>query len=148
MTNLAGKLIAIVDPFLAQNVKTGQYCWAVLYPRTVTSLRHHYTHPDVPELADVTAAMDEGRKAASRRWIDQYAAQFTRSYFDEEDEQTIDGELLIASATSYLHSGHHLCCGGMFEGEGTSDEFWDHYEVVTGKAVPERKRGNFFACSC
>jgi hypothetical protein len=55
---------------------------------------------------------------------------------------------LMEAAAGYIKYSDYLCEGGRWEGSYVPDEFWFHYEVVTGELVPEDKRGSFFSCSC
>ncbi|MBY0232848.1 MAG: hypothetical protein K2W96_26495 [Gemmataceae bacterium] len=37
--------IGIIDPYLEGDVPAGARCWLFLFPNTITSLRHVWTHP-------------------------------------------------------------------------------------------------------
>lgn len=37
--------LGIVDPYLTEEVQAGQRCWMLLYPDSITDLRHVWTHP-------------------------------------------------------------------------------------------------------
>lgn len=42
---VVGGTIGVVDPFLETDIECGQQFWLFLYPNSVTSLRHVWSHP-------------------------------------------------------------------------------------------------------
>lgn len=121
--------VGIVDPFLNAHVVIGDRFWMFLFPQTITSLKHNWTHPafDAPTLLSL----------AHEDWIRNFAASIPLDY----DE-------LMQGAREWLRDKEYLCFGGLLEGYSVPDEFWDHYEKVTATVVTPENRGSFFTCSC
>lgn len=126
-----GKNIGIVDPFLKRNVIRGDKFWLYLYPGSITSLQHLWTHPAF----NSNTKVDEEIRAMhpSEKWIRDYAEQIGVEYQE-----------LMDNANSYIKWGNYWCEGGRFESMRIPDEFWIHYEKLTG----EKGEGSFFSCSC
>jgi len=122
--------IGIVDPFLNGPVFKGEGFWLFLYPGSITSLRHDWAHPSFPVKESV-------RQVGSEKWVREFAETVGLSY-----ERLMDG------AKTFVESGDYLCEGGLLEGESVPEEFWSHYENITGTVVPENSKDNFFTCRC
>lgn len=138
--------VGIVDPFLQDEVKKGQRFWLVVYPRQITSLRHVWEHPKFPTSGDVTltpAAQPERQMSESERWIRDFAERVGLGY-----QTVMDGAKEWLETHDGKWGGEYLCFGGLLEGASVPDEFWNHYERVTGETVEQRLRGSFFTCSC
>ena len=127
--------LGIVDPFLSIPVMEGERFWLVIYPRVITSLRHVWSHPAVVNEPVSASKMDD--MSPSERWIRNWAMTIPLDY-----------DTIMYGASEYVRAGEYLVFGGLLEGEYVPDEFWPHYENVTGKTVKEDKRGSFFFCSC
>lgn len=133
--------VGVVDPFLRQGVRNGQRFWLFLYPGSITSLRHDWTHPAFAKAAPQDSNPD---RESAMAWIQEYAKSIG-----------VDPGKLIAGADAFLESGDYFYGDDDYDsparfsgGEYLNEEFWDHYEVVSGKRVPSRQRESFFSCSC
>lgn len=136
------KNVGIVDPFLKSDVMPGERFWLLVYPRQITSLRHVWSHPEFAE-AEVYAEPQKTDDNPSERWIREFAARVGLKY-----DILMDGAKTYYTTKDSAWGGEYLCFGGLLEGEYVPDEFWEHYEAVTGETVEESKRGSFFTCSC
>jgi hypothetical protein len=129
LATLAGEPVGIVDPFLRGPIEEGQRFWLFLFPGSITSLRHDWTHPSFPDgepLIGMEAAKAWLREFAQRVDVESYEdlIEGTREYLDPQfDRPTRWG------------------CG--FE---VPDEFWIYYQVVTGQKFATHPE--FFSCSC
>jgi hypothetical protein len=139
----AGRHIGIVDPFIAGFVAPGQRFWLVVYPRTITSLRHVWEHPAFTSPTAQVDEQDDDPKAASERWLRNYAAEIDEGFntlVEAADDWVRDGSWFYGART-----GDYF---GKFEGESTHPDFWKHYQVYRGVVVPEAQQHSFFTCSC
>jgi hypothetical protein len=123
------KSIGIVSPFLKKPVKRGQKFFMLLYPNTITSLRHDWTHPDFVQGTD-------SAKVSSQLWVNKYA-----------QELSVDLEELMDAAERHIKHGDYWSQGGRFEGMYIDSEFWVHYEILKDTKVDD-KEASFFSCSC
>lgn len=121
--------LGIVDPFLKEDVKQGQMFYMFLYPNTITSLSHLWTHPEIAE--EVSAS-----KEASEQWL--------RNFIENADCPGY--EEVIAKAVNNDEEWLHFD-GSDAHGEIPA-EFWTHIEIVTGKKIPQENRATSFSCSC
>ena len=119
--------IGVVDPFLKRDVLPTQRFFVFLFPNTVTSMRHEWTHPAfVP--------------TESERWLREFAIDLELTY----DE-------LMQATKDYLENGKIYCLGIDTPDRVWYDrtEFWYHYEKVTNSELHEdRKEDMFFRCAC
>jgi hypothetical protein len=127
--------LGIADPFLNGPVKEGQHFWLVIYPRVITSLRHVWTHPELPDEAGTAAVTRD--VAASEAWLRAFVATA-----DCPDYHTLIGKALNNDSWSeeYLHFD------GLDAHGEIPPEFWDHVEIVTGQKITSRAK--YFSCSC
>lgn len=129
--------IGIVDPFLKTSVKPNQRFWLYLYPRTITGLSHHWSHPAFPDAKPRALYAPPAQKLASEQYIDNLARPFG-----------FTGERMIEAAKEWVANQEYWCDGGTFEGSRVPDEFWTHFERATGTSVDHDKKQSFFTCSC
>lgn len=142
------KALGIVDPFLEHYVKKGQRFWLIVYPRTITSLRHVWEHPAFSKELQEEAVDTESPQIVtfsqfSQLWIRRYADDIGLDY----DELMSAADDFVDTADDY-YGGQYLVKGGLLEGVSTSNEFWEHYEAVRGVKIDNNKKRNFFSCSC
>ncbi len=120
----ASKKIGIVDPFLIEPLKTGEQFWMFLFPNTITSLKHNWTHPDFSLNAD--------KKESSKQWITNWAAGYGMDY---------DYAMKCGDNEDFF-------LGEVYNDQIPS-EFWIHYEILTGRKVSENTRNRtYFHCAC
>jgi hypothetical protein len=96
------------------------------------------TQIKLQELLTREATMKEN----AEQWIEDYAAGYGISY--AEIMQTAWTHVEDEDGNSGW--GNHITRGAELEGAYTSSEFWDKFEIVTGKSV--ERHVNFFSCSC
>jgi hypothetical protein len=134
-------LIGVVDPFLTAPVQPGQRFWMFLYPNTITGLRHNWTHPAI-------SSQGRGMGSDSERWLHDFADSVDAEY---EEMMAVAATHCEGSARQY---SDYLIDGGKWEGQGTPDEFWTHFQAVTGKKPKgwESEGRSYlpgiFSCSC
>jgi hypothetical protein len=68
-----------------------------------------------------------------------------RAIEKEAASHGISFEEMMDAAKAHRETGEYLVEGGRFEGECVSEEFWDHYDIVTNTTGD---RGSFFSCAC
>lgn len=120
------KALGIVDPFLKSTVQMGERFWMLIYPRQITSLRHVWSHPELPEPVDIAA------RGRSETWLRKFLADGSPSF-----EEVLS---LARSGQDVTHFGHDI------EYKEVPSEFYDHLEVLTGRKFTERP--DWFSCAC
>lgn len=122
--------IGIIDPYLpAQAIHEGEKVWLLMFPNTITGLRHEWTHPAF-EAAQQTFTPPKTEKEKSEEWLRNCAEDCGTSY------ERMMGAL---EADDYISTGENEDFRDVDEAE-----FEKHVKIVTGKenAYPP------FSCSC
>ena len=129
--------VGVVDPFLdTYQVDKGEEFFMMLFPGTITGLRHEWTHPDI----DRPAPTNEHEK-----WLREFASRWNFDY-DEMIQQ--------ASAPSTEGSWNYITANGVdlhnkYELGADHDLFWSHLECVVDKFFDQGHRDRFvWSCSC
>ena len=138
--------VGIVDPFLPIPVVHGDRFWCILNPRTITSLRHVWSHPCFPvELLANAQIRRPTPTAPVETDIVKSAAHRIRELAADLDCSV---GRLMGGAAEYLESGDNLHFGFDLDYDWPHEDFWRCYEIVSGTVVEEDKKTYFFRCSC
>lgn len=145
VTRKAQQLQGIVDPFLRGTLQPHTKCWLLLYPGTVTGMRHHWHEPYLDEIMPEN---DEYRRA--EYWLKTYAQESGASSY----------ERMMEGIKGFLED-HGSYCYGDDDGPEyfwkLSDEdrrkFWRYVYIVLNQkmsddVLDELECSSPFRCAC
>jgi len=69
ISRVAEPHVGVVDPFLTKPINAGQKCWLFLFPGSIKSLRHEWSHPAFKAQDKLQFTAEEQTKAASKEWL-------------------------------------------------------------------------------
>ena len=127
----ATRYVGIVDPFLTVPVPENARFWLLLYPYSITSLRHEWTHP---------AFEDDDSKSRSEEWLRRFISTAECPDYEMVMAAVIAHQAGAAWSDDYLHFNGYGAHGDI------PGEFWHHVQIVTGMSMPIRATS--FSCSC
>lgn len=131
--------IGIADPFLTQPVFPGQRFWMFLFPNTITSLRHDWTHPAFESTGSVAA----GSLVSADFWMKDFAKRVHLSY----DEVIQAGREYLRTGAVFVQRDSQSARDAFYE---ERKQYWDNFQIITGNTVSteEREEGTPFCCNC
>ncbi len=127
------KEVGIVDPFITRTVFAGERFYLFLAPNTITGLRHQWSHPAFPVGPSETK---QTTVEASKEWIADFAMKNLGYSYDR----------LMGAAHAYVDYGDYEYDNSETYKGVDFEEFWKHFEIVTGKR-PEDTYAPY-TCSC
>ena len=136
-------IVGIVDPYLNQLVRRGQRCFVFLYPQTITSLRHQWVHPEVPEIEEyekgIALKVYNQLVKEHEEWLRRFAEKWQIDYDEMIEAAKVGGTWFLGTD---MHSADDF-------DEGELDEFWGHLEKLTGKRFDREHRERMdYSCAC
>jgi hypothetical protein len=127
------KEIGVVNPFLD---RTGGVVWVMLYPNTVTGMKHHWSHPDFDQI-EIDLELAE-------RTIERMAETLGMSSYDDCSAR----DRLIQDANEYCRHQSGVWSSDYYMADPQDwENFWKAYSVVTGNPRPTENRVPF-RCAC
>lgn len=128
--------IGIIDPFLPKGVQEGDCCWLFLYPKTVTGIRHHWSHPAFSN--EATPIAD---KSESEKWLRAYAVRLLPYAGDAQQSylMLLDG---LRTRELFAHGSDLHSLGDLEDADGLRK----HAERVLGIRIDWDDYT--FRCSC
>lgn len=126
--------IGVVDPFLKATVNRGQKFWMLVFPNTITSLRHEWVHPEIPP-----SPSKQTKMSVSEAWLREFADDFYVDYY-----------VMMGDVAAAVKAGG--CDSIMTLGSSADvdyETFWYHYQIVTGTVIDhEVTKDMWFRCAC
>jgi hypothetical protein len=127
--------IGVIDPFISF-AKKGDRVWLFLFPGSVTSIRHEWTHPGIDNPPKTKNVSEAWMRAFASKWNFDYSELIASASADQGEY----GNYITARGID-LHSKDEL--GDDY------DLFWKHLEALTGRTFDEKHKADFqWSCSC
>lgn len=151
--------VGIVDPFLREQVKPGEWFWLVVYPRQITSLRHVWEHKSFPVSGETEQPVVHDEILALAEF--QASELWLRKFIAENDLPPFD--VVVAAATGvpvptdpedvqyygtnvWTHNGDYIIFHGVDAHCQVDETFWFHMQQYTGQKIENKV--DYFGCSC
>lgn len=142
-----GFAVGVIDPFLDGYECEGVQVWLFLFPGSIKSLRHDWTHATIDAPTKKTPTKEE-----SEAWLREFVKTADCPNFDDLITAATGRTLSNVSeefyAEAYTNDGEYLYFAGRDAHGEIPPEFWDHVENYTGIKICQGNRAAYFSCSC
>lgn len=139
------KAVGIVDPFLVKPVKEGEQFWMMLYPGTITGLRHEWTHPAF-----------QNQREIAEFWMREFFNTKLFSYSGGDEDRTGTFQQFMEGVKQYVRGeakeAGYFGTDIEYPDKETSAEFFKYAQMLFGPIDLERIKetdGHVpFRCAC